>query len=761
MKKTIFSTLALIFTITGMRSQNSKVEQEPPNAQGIVRCGHVAYENYLRSKDRNFDKRREETNKIITQGVQNLMQARSSGAYGQPFSVTQYIIPVVFHILYNTSAENITDTQVMEALSQLNMDWARTNTDTTNTPAAFKPLAANMYVQFCLAQKDPSGAATTGIIHKSTTSTGFTSDDKIKQSANGGDDPWDVNKYLNIWIGNLTGGLLGYGNFPPINTTSGTVVHYITVGSLANPNSLGGAYGQGRTLSHEIGHCFGLYHIWGDDAGACTGSDQIADTPNMADATSGCPSGVVTDACMAGQDSPPSTYGSNVAPGRMYQNFMDYTDDLCYNMFTLGQQTAVQSTISNYLITIANNAVTVCSAPVALDAGISSIVAPTGNYCVATFTPVVVLENFGTTTLTSCKVNYNLDGSPNTVYNWTGSLTSGQTATITLTSTTTTVGTHTFSATTSAPNGGTDGNTSNDQSKNVFNIGTTGASLPVTEGFEATTFPPAGWSQSNSPTNSLAWQQNTSYGSGSSKSAYFNNCGPSDTTHGLHDRLKTITYDFSSATSTAGMTFDVGYSPYEATSYCDTLVVYYSTNCGTTWTKVYQKGGTTLASVSCVMSNTTTCGAYADATTGCFVPKTASAWRNDLINLGMLAGQPSVMFAFENITDYGNNLFIDNINIKATNATSSVNEINLIEQVSVYPNPSNGTLSVSINSNNIGKVDVRICNLLGESIMQQSDNSSTAKTFKFDLTNLPNAVYFVAIKTDMGGNIIKKVILSR
>ncbi|MHB8261342.1 MAG: zinc-dependent metalloprotease [Bacteroidia bacterium] len=762
MKKVVFTIAAFaLIGLSHVKAQTFIPVQEPADANGTVRCAQVMYDNYLRSKDKNYDKKRAVIDKIIREGSDKSVQARLSG--NAQILTTQYTIPVVFHIVYNTTAENITDAQVMDGLSQLNMDWSRTNSDTGNTPAAFKSLAANMHVQFCLAQKDPSGAPTTGIIHKSTTVTGgFTSDDKIKQSVNGGDDPWDVNKYLNIWIGNLNGGLLGYGNFPPINAASGTVVHYITVGSLLNPNPAGGAYGQGRTLSHEIGHCFGLYHIWGDDAGACTGSDQIADTPNMADATSGCPSGVVLDACAVGQDSPPSNFGSNVAPGRMYQDFMDYTDDLCYNMFTVGQEAAVQNIIATQLITIANNATVSCAPPVALDAGIASISSPTGNYCVNTFTPTVTVKNFGTTTLTSCTINYNIDGGANIPYSWTGSLTTGQTAAVTVApSMTATAGTHTFIAATSAPNGGTDANTANDQSQSLFNIGSTGSAIPVTEGFEGTTFPPAGWVESNSPSNSLAWQQSTTYGSQSSvKSAFFNNCNPADTTHGLREQLRTITYNFSSATSTAGISFDVGYAPYYATSYCDTLKVYYSINCGSTWTKVYQKGGTVLASVPCVATNTTApCNTYT-TTGGCFAPTTSAAWRNDLINLGVLAGQPSVMFAFENVTDYGNNLYIDNINIMASN-TIGIKEINLNDNVSVYPNPSDGTVFVNVTVNNIGKVNIRIYNLLGETVSEQSDNSSTAKSFNFDLTNLSNAVYFVEIKTDMGGSAIKKLVLNK
>src|ERR1051326_4444636 len=189
-----------------LSAQNAEHIQVPPNENGIVRCAQVQYENYLRSQDPNFDAKRAEVDKVIREGAEKFMMQNAKGGNPQPF--TQYTIPIVFHVLYNTSAQNVSDTQIGYALQQLNEDWSRTNSDAGNTPAVWQPIAANMQIQYCLATKDPNGAPTNGIIHKQTSSTSFTTDDKIKSSAQGGDDPWNVNNYLNIWIGNLGGGLL-------------------------------------------------------------------------------------------------------------------------------------------------------------------------------------------------------------------------------------------------------------------------------------------------------------------------------------------------------------------------------------------------------------------------------------------------------------------------------------------------------------------------------------------------------------------------
>ncbi len=249
---------------------------------------------------------------------------------------TVYTIPVVFHIVYNTTAQNISDAQVLAQLDQLNADFRRTNSDAGNTPSVWQSTAADCEIQFCMAQRDPNGNATNGIVRKSTTVTSFSSNNNIKFNSTGGSDAWPASSYLNVWVGNLSGGLLGYAQFPGgAASTDGVVVHYTTVGSLASPGpSSGSPFNLGRTLTHEVGHWLNLYHIWGDDGSACTGSDQVSDTPNQAGATSGCPSFPKTDAC------------TGLPNGVMYMNYMDYTNDNCMNMFTAGQKTRMRAVLA-------------------------------------------------------------------------------------------------------------------------------------------------------------------------------------------------------------------------------------------------------------------------------------------------------------------------------------------------------------------------------------------------------------------------------
>ncbi len=236
-------------------------------------------------------------------------------------------IPVVFHVIYATSAENITDAKCIEQLNQLNLDFAKLNRDTNLIPAVFRNFAADTKIQFCLAQRDPNGATTNGIIHKATTVTTFNFDDKVKYTVSGGDNAWPSNSYLNIWTCNLGGGLLGYAQFPGgANATDGVVLLYSSVGSMNSPGTAT-PYHLGRTATHEVGHWLNLRHIWGD---ANCGDDFVNDTPTQQTSNSGCPSF-------------PHVTCSNGTNGDMYMNYMDYTNDACMNMFTVGQTTRMNA----------------------------------------------------------------------------------------------------------------------------------------------------------------------------------------------------------------------------------------------------------------------------------------------------------------------------------------------------------------------------------------------------------------------------------
>lgn len=246
--------------------------------------------------------------------------------------LTVITIPVVVHVVWNTPVQNISDEQVLSQIEVLNKDFRRLNADTTNTPAPWKSLGADCQIEFKMARRDPNGIPTLGITRTQTSITEFGQSSALKFTSSGGHDAWDRDRYLNLWVANLGSQLLGYATFPGGNAAlDGVAIGYNyfgTVGTLSPP------YNKGRTATHEVGHWLWLYHIWGDDNGSCGGSDLVGDTPNQAAEFYGCPGYPTVDAC------------SPSAPGVMFMNYMDYTDDACMNLFTNGQLIRINSAMN-------------------------------------------------------------------------------------------------------------------------------------------------------------------------------------------------------------------------------------------------------------------------------------------------------------------------------------------------------------------------------------------------------------------------------
>lgn len=244
-----------------------------------------------------------------------------------------YRIPVVVHVVYRTATENISDAQIQSQMEVLNNDYRKLNSDATLVPSLYAGLATDCEIEFCLASRTPSGAPTTGITRTLTTVNTFPIGDQVKRASTGGEDAWDTSKYLNIWVCNLTGSILGFATLPgTVNPAlDGVVIGYKYFGTNGTAQA---PYNKGRTATHEVGHWFNLLHIWGDDEGVaegCSGTDEVDDTPNQDDANYGCPTF-------------PAISCSN--QGDMSMNYMDYTDDRCMYMFTHGQRDRMQATIN-------------------------------------------------------------------------------------------------------------------------------------------------------------------------------------------------------------------------------------------------------------------------------------------------------------------------------------------------------------------------------------------------------------------------------
>lgn len=233
-------------------------------------------------------------------------------------------IPVVFHIVYNNSTENISTAQIQSQLDVLNADFRRLNSDADN---AWPGLGADTEIEFCLATVDPNGNATDGIIRTSTSQTSFSnSGNPVKFSSSGGSDAWPAADYMNFWVCDLSGTLLGYAQFPGgAAATDGVVCDYAYVGTIGTATA---PFDLGRTATHEVGHYLNLRHIWGD--GGCSASDFVADTPESDGSNVGCNIGHVS-----------------CGTTDMVQNYMDYSDDACMNIFTNDQKTRMKATLAS------------------------------------------------------------------------------------------------------------------------------------------------------------------------------------------------------------------------------------------------------------------------------------------------------------------------------------------------------------------------------------------------------------------------------
>ncbi|TXD83891.1 T9SS type A sorting domain-containing protein [Subsaximicrobium wynnwilliamsii] len=280
-------------------------------------CATMANLELRKQLDPGLESRMQQIEIFTQNKIEELQTSRIDGSV--------ITIPVVVHVLYRNSTENISVAQIQSQLDVLNEDFRRTNTDADNVWSQ----AADAQIEFCLVSVDPNGNATNGITRKSTNRRNWGLNDEMKSAATGGVDPWNTSEYLNMWIVpqmlRPTGEtILGYAQFPGGDAaTDGCVMSYNYFG---NTGAVSAPFDGGRTTTHEIGHYFNLRHIWGDSN---CGNDLVNDTPTAATANYGCATG-------------------NFSCGStdMVQNYMDYSDDSCMNLFTSGQKNRMRAVLA-------------------------------------------------------------------------------------------------------------------------------------------------------------------------------------------------------------------------------------------------------------------------------------------------------------------------------------------------------------------------------------------------------------------------------
>ncbi|MEZ5026488.1 MAG: M43 family zinc metalloprotease [Chitinophagales bacterium] len=536
-------------------------------------------------------------------------------------TTASYQLPVIVHVIYWANDQNISAAQVNSQIDVLNNDYAGTGLNVGNCPAVFQPLIANTQISFCPATVDPSGnvLAEPGIERINAQTSGFSNpgtagwsdtyiDNNVKPATH-----WDPEKYLNIWVLPLEDGTLGYATFPGGSSDEDGVVigykYYGTMGTVSSP------YNKGRTVTHEVGHWLGLYHIWGD---SFCGDDEINDTPTAQSQNFDCPTFPYrVNGC-----------GAGTSPnGEMFMNFMDYVDDACMYMFTNGQNDAMHTTMTSFPMRAALATSNKCNSD---QAPVANFSANSTSACPGSTINFSDLSTYSPT-------SWSWAVSPNSGWSFTGGTNaSSQNPKIMFNTN------GNFTITLTASNSfGSDAETKND----FISISTPASvAIPFSEGFQSSTFPPSGWELvSNSGFN---WERTTAAGGfgTSNASMYFNNSA-NDAEYNRDD-IVTPYIDLVGAVSPK-IKFDYAYARYDAT-YFDTVEVLIKAACESNEVSLFKKGGSQLATAP-------------DNTSG-FVP-TSSQWKRDSIAIPAAFLNKEVKFIFRNYGDWGNNVYVDNVNV--------------------------------------------------------------------------------------------------
>jgi len=376
--------------------------------------------------------------------------------------------------------------------------------------------------------------------------------------------------------------------------------------------------------------------------------------------------------------------------------------------------------------------------PLGLDASIKSSTAVTAFSCASTYSPSVELTNLGTTALTTADISYKINTGTPTTYTWNGNLASGASTTVSFPAQTLTTGTNTFTATLLSTNGVADQEVGNNSYAATISANLAApVAAPVVEGFTTTVFPPLNWTRVNGG-STQTWTRYTIGATGSNGSARypFYNAPAGDI-----DELISAKIDLTNAIAPT-LNFKIAKAAYAGTF--DELEVLVSTDCGVNWTSVFSKVDPALSTVPA-------------QTTAYTVPaNTPAAWRAETVSLSAFAGAPEVLVNFRALSDYGNNMYIDDINI--TGAVG-IDENTFTQSVNVYPVPSKGIVFVDLSSVKSTSATISVTDITGR-LVNQFEATLSGEPLSIDLSNQQSGTYFVKVKS-ADQEMIRKIILEK
>ncbi|MBK7850045.1 MAG: T9SS type A sorting domain-containing protein [Bacteroidetes bacterium] len=348
------------------------------------------------------------------------------------------------------------------------------------------------------------------------------------------------------------------------------------------------------------------------------------------------------------------------------------------------------------------------------------------------------LCNYGTAPLTSATIELSDGTNVLQTNNWTGSLQTYESTSLSFTGVAGTPGYNNVTVTVSNPNGQTDGNALNNSGSQSYIIYSGVGGPAVTEDYSSTTFPPANWYYINGGNQSAGWSRSTAgYTSSGCAKMDFVNSPSGDADALILPPLDLSTYD------NAVMTFYVAAATYDTSN--DNIKIKVSTNCGTTWSPIWNKTGASLATVGSVSS--------------AFTPSSANQWRSETVNLTQYTGvnRTNVMIKFEALSAQGNNAYIDDINMTLTTGLKTVTQALAFD---LYPNPATQRAQIDFNLEKAGDVTMQVVDKMGKLVYTYSEPSMNPgeHTFELNTSDFAKGIYMVNIKSATGSSQKKLVV---
>ncbi len=660
-------------------------------------------------------------------------------------------IPTVVHIVWTEgiSTSNISDDQIYSQIEALNLAFRKQNENAKNIRSIFADIAADVEIEFCLAQVDPDGNPTEGITRTPTSARSFevcgpgdrvgTDCELMKYSNKGGKTGWPTDKYLNIWVVNdLSDTVLGYAYLPgsaPNSLVDGFVVVHRAFGTLGSARF---PYNGGATSVHEIGHWLGLRHPWGngDDNPNCIADDGINDTPRINGHNFECD--YDKNSCDAGQ--------AGDLPD-MVENFMDYPADACISMFTLGQKSRMRGTIeAGAHRSVGQNSVVCTSILNDIDAALIQVDFPLKNEqnC-SVFSPVIQLQNMGKEPLFFATIDYTI-GKTGTGQQYTWSYTgtgdgivTWKSELISLPPISIPVGEapvavtddgpiYELLITVNNPNVSVDQDPANNSIIHRFPIITGAFKNGITEDFESGNFPPSDWE--NSTRSKFESFTGASANGVGNTCMYINN----DEYPGLYndDAISLKELDLSGM-SGPELSFDYAYAQKDSAEIADEFLVLINIDCGEVWDTLFYKTGYFLAT--------------ADAQANSFVPE-ASDWKTRIIDLYEYRAARNARIKFVQIRGKGNNFYLDNINVSDAWAVGVETPVEDITTLQLYPNPATQFTQIqyTLDNSENSPYQLRVYDKLGRLVASEDFQANQYQgTYFLNTQTLSAGMYFIEL----------------